>query len=91
MRVSLWLISFHLLSSPSHLINHLLQGHYIENTSKNETLEWLEYYKSNRVVDISVSQWLALTPPDIAADVLGVSIEVIGKLKKEKQLLIKGN
>lgn len=69
--------------------NHLLEGHYIENTSKNETLEWLEYYKSNRVVDISLSQWLALTPHDIAADVLGVSLDVIDQLKKEKQLLIK--
>ena len=91
MRVSLWFISFHRLPRPSHLAENLLQGHYIENTSKNETLEWLEYYKSDRVVDISVSQWLALTPPDIAADVLGVSIDVIGKLKKEKQILIKGN
>ncbi|MCJ1467256.1 hypothetical protein MMC07_005880 [Pseudocyphellaria aurata] len=65
------------------------QGHYIENTSKNETLEWLEYYKSDRVVDISLSQWLALTPHDIAADVLGVSVEVINNLKKEKQVLLK--
>lgn len=65
------------------------QGHYIENTSKNETLEWLEYYKSDRVVDISLSQWLALTPHDIAADVLGIPIDVVEKLKKEKQVLIK--
>lgn len=72
---------------PSH--QPWLQGHYIENTSKNETLEWLEYYKSDRVVDISVSQWLALTPHDIAADVLGVSVEVVDNLKKEKQVLLK--
>lgn len=64
-------------------------GHYIENTSKNETLEWLEYYKSDRVVDISLAQWLALTPHDIAADTLGVSLDVVENLKKEKQILIK--
>lgn len=39
-------------------------GHYIENTG-DETLEWVEIYKSDRVVDISLSQWLALTPPNI--------------------------
>lgn len=71
------------------LTDHLRQGHYIENTSKNETLEWLEYYKSDRVVDISLAQWLALTPHDIAADTLGVSLDVVENLKKEKQILIK--
>lgn len=73
------------------LTHHLRQGHYIENTSKNETLEWLEYYKSDRVVDISLSQWLALTPHDIAADTLGVSLDVVENLKKEKQILIKAS
>lgn len=43
------------------------------------------------MVDISLSQWLALTPHDIAADVLGVSLDVVEKLKKEKQVLLKAN
>lgn len=91
MRVSRCLISFDPFSRSIQLTSGLLQGHYIENTSKTETLEWLEYYKSDRVVDISVSQWLALTPPDIAAYVLGVPIGVVKNLKKEKQYLIKAN
>ena len=65
-------------------------GHYIENTSETETLEWVEIYKSDRVADISLTQWLALTPPDVVASVLKVPIEFVDKLKKEKQLLIKG-
>ncbi|KAB2568683.1 putative oxalate decarboxylprotein [Lasiodiplodia theobromae] len=66
-------------------------GHYIENTSETETLEWVEIYKSDRVADISLTQWLALTPPDVVASVLKVPIEFVDKLKKEKQVLVKGN
>ena len=38
-------------------------GHYIENTSDTEKLIWIELYKSDRVADVSLTQWLALTPP----------------------------
>ncbi|PGH01482.1 hypothetical protein AJ79_07920 [Helicocarpus griseus UAMH5409] len=66
-------------------------GHYIENTSDTEDLVWIEIYRAERVADISLTQWLALTPPDIVASVLKIPIEVVDKLKKEKQLLIKGD
>jgi len=36
-------------------------GHYIENTSETYELDWIEIHKSDRVADISLSQWL--TPP----------------------------
>lgn len=64
-------------------------GHYIENTSKTEKLIWIELYKSERVADISLTQWLALTPADIVANTLNISIAVVQQLKKEKQILIK--
>lgn len=54
-------------------------------------MHWLEFYKSDRVVDISLTQWLALTPVDIAANTLGVSEDVIKNLSKKKQILIKGD
>ncbi|KAG5657310.1 hypothetical protein KAF25_005874 [Fusarium avenaceum] len=63
-------------------------GHYIENTSKDEDLVWIEVYKSDRVADISLTQWLALTPPEIVAQTLNVSISFVESLKKEKQVLI---
>ncbi|KAG4423618.1 hypothetical protein IFR04_003300 [Cadophora malorum] len=66
-------------------------GHYIENTSENETLVWIEIYKSDRVADISLTQWLALTPPDIVANTLKISRSAVDQLKNEKQLLIKGS
>ncbi|KAI8626029.1 RmlC-like cupin domain-containing protein [Xylariaceae sp. FL1651] len=64
-------------------------GHYIENTSETEDLVWIEIYKSDRVQDISLTQWLALTPADVVANVLKIPIDVAEKLKKEKQYLIK--
>ncbi len=36
-------------------------GHYIENTGR-ETLTFLEMFKSPRYADISLTQWMALTP-----------------------------
>lgn len=61
--------------------------HYIENTG-DEDLIWIEIYKSDRVADIPLTQWLALTPPDVVSQTLKVPIEFVEKLKKEKQVLI---
>ena len=63
-------------------------GHYIENTSPNSTLQWIEIYKSDRVVDISLTQWLALTPAGIVAEPLEIPVEVAQGLRKEKQVII---
>lgn len=65
-------------------------GHYIESTSETQNLTWIEIYKADRVADISLTQWLALTPADIAASILHVDFSFIERLKKEKQVLIKG-
>jgi oxalate decarboxylase/phosphoglucose isomerase-like protein (cupin superfamily) len=63
-------------------------GHYVQNTSPNETLQWIEIYKSDRVVDISLMQWLALTPASIVAETLKIPVEVARGLRKEKQVII---
>ena len=52
---------------------------------------WMEIYKADRVADIPLGQWIALTPADIVASILRIPIEVVDQLKKEKQLLIAGN
>ncbi|KAE9365717.1 putative oxalate decarboxylase oxdC [Stipitochalara longipes BDJ] len=64
-------------------------GHYIENTSSTHNLTWIELYKADRVEDISLTQWLALTPADIVANTLKIPISVVNQLKKQKQVLIK--
>ncbi|OAK95371.1 Bicupin, oxalate decarboxylase/oxidase [Phaeosphaeriaceae sp. SRC1lsM3a] len=65
-------------------------GHYIENTSETQNLTFIEIYKSERVADVSLTQWLALTPPEIVADVLKIPINVVQGLKKEKQVIVHG-
>jgi oxalate decarboxylase len=45
-------------------------------------------YKSDRVADISLTQWLALTPADIVAQTLKVNVTFAQSLKKQKQILI---
>jgi oxalate decarboxylase len=69
---------------------YVLQGHYIENTSDTQNLTFIEIYKSERVADVSLTQWLALTPADIVADVLKIPISVVLGLKKEKQVIVHG-
>ncbi|KAI1097495.1 putative oxalate decarboxylase oxdC [Jackrogersella minutella] len=64
-------------------------GHYIENTSETEELVWIEIYKSDRVEDISLTQWLALTPAGIVSTILKIPLDVAENLQKEKQLIIK--
>ncbi|ERT01807.1 oxalate decarboxylase oxdC [Sporothrix schenckii 1099-18] len=63
-------------------------GHYIENTSETDDLVWIEIYKSDRVADISLTQWLALTPADIVSQTLKVPLSFVNQLKKEKQVLL---
>ena len=45
-------------------------------------------YKSDRVADIPLAQWLALTPADMVAQTLHVPVEFVEKIKKEKQVLL---
>jgi oxalate decarboxylase len=66
-------------------------GHYIENTSATQNLTFIEIYKSERVADISLTQWLALTPAEIVSSVLKIPVEVVQTLKKEKQVFVHGN
>ena len=65
-----------------------LRSHYIENTSETEDLVWIEVYKSDRVADIPLTQWLALTPADLVAQTLNIPLEIAEKLQKEKQVLL---
>ncbi|NML66279.1 oxalate decarboxylase family bicupin [Hymenobacter sp. RP-2-7] len=63
-------------------------GHYIENTG-NTTLRFLEVFKSDRFADVSLTQWLALTPPALVKAHLNVSDEFIAHLQKVKPVVVK--
>lgn len=63
-------------------------GHYIQNTG-TESLWFLEMFKSNRFADVSLNQWMALTPPQMVADTLHASPELMQSLRKEKWPVVK--
>jgi oxalate decarboxylase len=62
-------------------------GHYIENTGST-TLRFLEMFRSDHFADVSLQQWLALTPPELVKAHLNLSDEVLAGLKREKQIIV---
>ncbi|KAF8493936.1 oxalate oxidase [Russula emetica] len=62
-------------------------GHYVENTG-NTTLHYLEIFDTDRFQDISLTQWLALTPPELVTKTLGLSADVVAKFSKTKQVVV---
>lgn len=63
-------------------------GHYIQNTG-SQSLWFLEMFKSDRFVDISLNQWMALTPRQLVQDNLQVGPELLDALRKEKWPVVK--
>jgi oxalate decarboxylase len=62
-------------------------GHYIENTG-TKTLRFLEMFNSDYYADISLDQWLALTPPELVAAHLRTDPKFIDSLRKEKSPVV---
>lgn len=66
------------------------EPHYIENTG-NESVILLEVLQAPRFEDISVAQWLGITPKQIVKDHIHLPDDVIDNLPKVKPLLLPGN
>ncbi|THH09032.1 hypothetical protein EW145_g2308 [Phellinidium pouzarii] len=62
-------------------------GHFVENTG-NTTLQFLELFNSDVVEDVSMQQWLALTPPALVKAHLGFDDATIAALNKTKQFVV---
>jgi oxalate decarboxylase len=62
-------------------------GHYIENTG-DTTLRFLEMFRSDRYSDVSLEQWMALTPPEMVQAHLNINRRTTDALKKRKQLVV---
>lgn len=65
-------------------------GHYIQNTGR-QSLWFLEMFKSNRFADVSLNQWMALTPKELVQEHLHVGPELMNALRKEKWPVVKYN
>ncbi len=63
-------------------------GHYIQNTGET-TLRFLEMFASDRYRDVSLNQWMALTPPELVRDHLHLNERVMQALRKQKQPVIR--
>lgn len=66
------------------------QSHYIENTGDVDVIV-LEVLQTTKFTDMSLHQWLALTPKQIVQDTLSLSDEVIARLSRTKPLIMPGN
>lgn len=62
-------------------------GHYIENTGTT-TLRFLEMFKSDHYADVSLNQWLALTPPELVQAHLKLDPQVLAAFHKAKSPIV---
>ncbi|MEJ8544717.1 oxalate decarboxylase family bicupin [Brevibacillus borstelensis] len=63
-------------------------GHYIQNTG-SQSLWFLEMFRSNRFEDVSLNQWMALTPHQLAQENLHAGPELMDALREEKWPVVK--
>jgi oxalate decarboxylase len=62
-------------------------GHYIENTG-DTPLRFLEIFKSAHFADVSLNQWMALTPPELVQAHLNLNKTVMKALCKQKRPVV---
>jgi oxalate decarboxylase len=62
-------------------------GHYVENVGDSD-LVFLEMFKTNRFMDLSLSEWISNTPPELVMQHLGLSKEVLQTIPKVKPLIV---
>jgi oxalate decarboxylase len=64
-------------------------GQYVENTGE-ETLSFLELFRSDHYADISLQQWMALTPPELIEAHLNLDPATMAALRTGKQVIVGG-
>lgn len=63
-------------------------GHYVENVGE-EPLRFLEVFRSDRFADLSLNQWMALTPPELVRAHLNLDDAALGGLSKDKPIIVR--
>jgi oxalate decarboxylase len=58
-------------------------GHYVENTG-NSDLVYMEVFRADRFEEVSLSDWLAHSPPDMVAELLNLDPSVIAQFPKNR-------
>jgi oxalate decarboxylase len=62
-------------------------SHFIENTG-DEPLRFLELFRAERFEDVSLAQWMALTPHELVAQHLNMDVAVLNGLRTIKQPVV---
>lgn len=62
-------------------------GHFIRNTGDTD-LQFLEVFRSSYFADISLSDWLAHTPPQMVSQHLNVAASAVGRFPKNKPVIL---
>lgn len=63
-------------------------GHYIQNTG-DTSLWFLEMFRSDLFEDVSLNQWMALTPRELVRENLHAGTDLMSVLRKEKWPVVK--
>jgi oxalate decarboxylase len=63
-------------------------AHYIENRGEG-MLRFLALFRSDHYADVSLNQWLALTPPELVRQHLHLNDQAMAVLSKEKKFVVK--
>jgi oxalate decarboxylase len=63
-------------------------AHYVQNLG-DEPLRYLEMFRSPRFMDVSLNQWMGLTPPELVRAHLNLDQETMAALRKDKPIIVK--
>jgi hypothetical protein len=55
----------------------------------DEPLRYLEMFRSPRFMDVSLNQWMALTPPELVQAHLNLDRHTMAALQKDKPIIVK--
>ena len=58
-------------------------GHYVENTGSTDLI-FIEMFRAPRFEDLSLSDWISHTPPELIMQHLGLSRETLARIPKQK-------
>jgi oxalate decarboxylase len=58
-------------------------GHYVQNVG-DEDLVFMEIFKDDKFQEVSLSQWLACTPPGMVAEHLNMDPGLIAQFSKDR-------
>ena len=61
--------------------------HYISNTG-GEDLRYIEVFRASRFEDLSLSEWLSHTPPELVMDHLNIDRKTYDQIPKEKLVVL---